>query len=213
MDHLNTVRARQWLSRAVAAQVSAITAHQLVSRTYLNALPEFGTYWEMGKVTLQLRKLPGFLAAKGWIWKAAIAGLCGSLTHTLLMLGKAKLGILESFQPYQSLQIALGYRTGEHVHPLVPWLLSYINGSTAAGFAFAKLYRHLPGSSGPIKGFIAGVLGWLAMDLICFPLLGLGPFAKHLGLGLWPALFSLGMMLAYSVVMGIVYSMIDAGPD
>jgi hypothetical protein len=167
----------------------------------------------MRKVTLQLGKPLGFLTAKGWIWKAAIAGLCGSLTHTLLMLGKAKLGILESFQPYQSLQIALGYWTGEHIHPLVPWLLSYINGSTAAGFTFANLYRHLPGSTGPIKGFIAGVLGWLAMDLIFFPLLGLGPFATHLGLGLWPALFSLGMMLAYSVVMGIVYSMIDAGPD
>ena len=129
------------------------------------------------------------------------------------MLGKAKLGILESFQPYQSLQIALSYSTGGYIHPLVPWLLSYINGSTAAGFIFANLYHRLPSNSGPIKGFIAGVLGWLVMDLIFFPLLGLGPFAMHVGLGLWPALFSLGMMLAYSIVLGLVYSMIDAGPD
>jgi hypothetical protein len=42
------------------------------------------------------------------------------------------------------------------------------------------------------------------MDLIFFPLLGLGPFAVHLGLDIWPALFSLGMMLAYSIVMGLV---------
>jgi hypothetical protein len=129
------------------------------------------------------------------------------------MFGKTRLGILESFQPYQSLQIALSYWTGDYIHPLVPWLLSYLNGSTAAGLAFARLYRHLPGSSGSIKGFMAGVLGWLAMDLIFFPLLGLGPFATQLGLGLWPALFSLAMMLAYSVVMGIVYSKIDAEPD
>jgi len=139
-----------------------------------------------------------------------IAGLCGSITHTLLMVGKSEFGILESFQPYQSLQTALGYWTGEYVHPLVPWLLSYLNGSTAAGFAFANLYRHLPGSSGLMKGVVAGLLGWLAMDLIFFPLLGLGPFAMRLGLGPWPALFSLEMMLAYSVVMSIVYSMIDA---
>ena len=97
------------------------------------------------------------LKAKGWIWKVAIAGLCGSVTHTLLMLVKTKLGILEAFQPYQSLQIALSYWTGEYVHPLLPWVISYVNGSTAAGFAFANLYRHLPGASGPIKGFIAGV--------------------------------------------------------
>jgi hypothetical protein len=66
----------------------------------------FGRHCEISKVSQQLRNLLGFLTAKGWVWKAAIAGLCGSVTHTLLMLGKAKLGILESFQPYQSLQIA-----------------------------------------------------------------------------------------------------------
>jgi hypothetical protein len=129
------------------------------------------------------------------------------------MLVKTKLGILEAFQPYQSLRIALSYWTGEYVHPLLPWLISYVNGSTAAGFAFANFYRHLPGASGPIKGFIAGVFGWLAMDLIFFPLLGLGLFASHLGLGPWPALFSLGMMLAYSVVMGTVYGIVYSGPD
>jgi hypothetical protein len=153
------------------------------------------------------------LKAKTWIWKAAIGGLCGSLTHTLLMVGKAKLGILEEFQPYQSLQTALSYLTGDYIPPLVPWLLSYINGSTATGFIFANLYHRLPSNSGAIKGFIAGVLGWLVMDLIFFPWLGLGPFAIRVGLGGWPALFSLGMMLAYSMVLGLVYSMIDSSLD
>jgi hypothetical protein len=41
----------------------------------------------------------------------------------------------------------------------------------------------------------------------------LGPFAMKLGLGLWPALFSLAMMLTYSIVMGAVFGMIDARPD
>jgi len=160
----------------------------------------------MRQVAQQFPKL--LLTANGMFWKAAIAGLCGSVTHTLLMLSKAELGILEPFQPYQSLQIALSYWSGEYVHPLLPWVLSYVNGSTLAGFVFARLYWHLPGASGPIKGFIAGVLGWLVMNSIFFPLLGLGFFATHLGLGPWPAVFSLGMMLAYSVVMGIVYCMI-----
>jgi hypothetical protein len=164
----------------------------------------------MKRITSQIRKIP---KAKGWIWRVAIAGLCGSVTHTLLMLVKTKLGILEAFQPYQSLQIALSYWTGEYVHPLLPWLISYVNGSTAAGFAFANFYRHLPGTSGPIKGFVAGVLGWFVMDLLFFPLLGLGVFAISLGLGLWPALFSLGMMLAYSVVMGTVYEIVYSGPN
>jgi hypothetical protein len=128
------------------------------------------------------------------------------------MLAKVRLGILQAFQPYQSLQVALGDWTGHHVHAAVPWLISYLNGSTAAGFLFARLYWHLPGKSGLVKGLIAGVLGWLATDLIFLPLLGLGPFAMKLGLGLGPALFSLWMMLTYSVVMGIVYSLIYALP-
>ena len=45
------------------------------------------------------------------------------------------------------------------------------------------------------------------MDLIFFPLLGLR-YSREFGLGLWPALFSLAMMLTYSVVMGTVYGMI-----
>jgi hypothetical protein len=158
-------------------------------------------------------KLPAllwFLPTAGSIRKAVIAGLCGSATHSLLMFAKAQLGILDSFQPYQSLQMALISWTGDYVHPAVPWLISYLNGSTLASFTFARLYRHLPGNSGLMKGFISGVLGWLAMDLVFFPLLGLGPFATQVGLGLRPALFSLFMMLTYSIALGIVYSTIGA---
>jgi hypothetical protein len=68
----------------------------------------------------------------------------------------------------------------------------------------------LPGTSGPVKGAIAGVLGWLVMGLFFLPLLHMEPFAIYLGLGPGPGLFSLAMMLAYSVVMGTVYSTIDA---
>jgi hypothetical protein len=48
------------------------------------------------------------------------------------------------------------------------------------------------------------------MGLLFLPLLHMGLFAMYLGLGPGPGLFSLAMMLAYSVVMGTVYSTIDA---
>jgi hypothetical protein len=51
------------------------------------------------------------------------------------------------------------------------------------------------------------------MDLIFLPLPGLGPFATQFGLGLWPALFSLEMMLAETRRMGIVYGKFDARAD
>lgn len=57
---------------------------------------------------------------KRWIWKALVAGSCGSAMDAALMLLKARMGLLPSFQPYQSLQEALGTLIGSEVPPIVP---------------------------------------------------------------------------------------------
>lgn len=144
-----------------------------------------------------------------WIWKAAVAGFCGSAAHSLLMYLKWRTGLLPSFQPYESLQAALAHVTGAKVHPIIPWALSFLNGSTVLGFCFGRFYAWLPGASGMAKGVAFGIFGWVAMGLVFFPLLELGPFALHLGLGIWPALFSLAMLLTYSVMLGLVYAALD----
>ena len=48
------------------------------------------------------------------------------------------------------------------------------------------------------------------MGLVFFPLLGLGFFAFQVGTGISPALFSLAMLLTYSVTMGIVYDALSS---
>jgi hypothetical protein len=144
-----------------------------------------------------------------WVWKSALAGLCGSIAHSLLMYFKFRSGLLPTFQPYDNLQMALSDLIGRDVHPLVPWALSFLNGSTIVGFVFGRSYRWLPGANGATKGLIYGALGWAVMGLLFFPLLGLGLFATQLGLDAWPALFSLAMLLTYSVVMGMVYSALN----
>jgi hypothetical protein len=144
-----------------------------------------------------------------WIWKAAIAGFCGSAAHTLLMFLKFRFGLLPAFQPYESLQAALGHLTGGQVHPIVPWALSFLNGSTILGFCFGRIYTWLPGNSGAAKGVSFGIFGWIVMGLVFFPLLGLGLFATNLDLGIEPALFSLAMLLTYSIVLGSVYAALN----
>ena len=69
---------------------------------------------------------------------------------------------------------------------------------------------HLPERAGAVKGLSFGVLCWTVMGLLFFPLPGLGVFATSIGLGLWPALFSLVMLLTYSVVMGVVYDALNS---
>jgi Family of unknown function (DUF6789) len=148
-------------------------------------------------------------AAWEWIWKSAISGLSGSTASTALMYFKAKAGILPSFQPYENFQMAAGYLIGHDIHPKVLWLVSFFNGSTVVGLVFGYLYRYLPGGCGASKGMVFGLCGWLVMNLLAFPLVGLGSFATAIGLGLWPAAFSLAMLSTYSVAMGLVYGVLE----
>ena len=122
---------------------------------------------------------------------------------------KARTGLLLAFQPYHSFQIALGHWVGADVPAIVPWTFSFLNGATILGFLFARISWMLPGQSSAAKGLRFGLIGWLFMGLIFFPLIGLGPFAIWVGLGIGPALLSLAMVLTYSVVLGTVYAALN----
>ena len=122
---------------------------------------------------------------------------------------KARAGILPSFQPFENFQAAVGYLFGREIHPQVLWLLSFFNGSTVVGLVFGYLYRYLPGGGGASKGLAFGLCGWLVMNALAFPLVGLGLFANATGLGPWPALFSLAMLSTYSLAMGLVYGALE----
>ncbi len=139
------------------------------------------------------------------VWKSIVAGFSGSVAHWLLMYFKSREGLLPSFQPYRNLQATLSHLVGSAVDPMVPWALSFLNGSTLVGFAFGYSYQWLPGGNGVTKGAVYGALGWIIMGLVFFPIIDLGFFALGAGLGLSPALFSLAMLLTYSIVMGAVY--------
>src|SRR5581483_310588 len=104
-----------------------------------------------------------------WIAKSIVAGLCGSVAHSLLMYAKSRAGWLPAFQPYEAFQLALGRLTGSDVHPIVPWVLSFANGAMVLGFIFGRLYGRLPGRSGVVKGVVFGLLGWAVMGLLFFP--------------------------------------------
>jgi Family of unknown function (DUF6789) len=143
------------------------------------------------------------------VWKSVTAGFAGTVVHFTFMYAKLKFGILPSFQPYPAFQATLSHWTGTDVPAIVPWLLSFLNGITILGFLFARLRGLLPGRTGASKGVAFGVIGWLFMGLIFFPLIGLGPFAIGADLGIGPAMLSLGMVLTYSVVLGVVYAALE----
>jgi Family of unknown function (DUF6789) len=144
------------------------------------------------------------------IWRSLAAGACGSAAHSGLMMLKSSIGLLPAFHPYEDLQQALSDLVGSPVSPMVPWALSLLNGSLVLGLLFGRLYHLLPGRGGAAKGIVFGVFGWIVMGVLFFPVLGQGLFASRAGLGLRPALFSLAMLLIYSIIMGIAYSALGA---
>ena len=146
---------------------------------------------------------------KPWVWKSLVAALAGSAAHSLLMYFKSRFGILPTFEPYQALQIALNRVVGDTESSLLSRVIPFLSGATIIGLLFGRIYQRLPGRSGIVKGVIFGLFGWLAMGLALFPLLGFGVFATQIGSNLAPAFFSLGMLLAYSIVMGLVYAALN----
>jgi hypothetical protein len=144
-----------------------------------------------------------------WIWKSLIAGACGSAAQTTLMLLKSRTGLLPGFEPYETLRVAMSQLVGGQVAPVVPWLLSFLNGSTVIGLLFGRLFHRLPGRSGLAKGFILGLAGWLLIGTLLFPALGYGLFARSAGHGLLPAVASFAMIQIYSLVLGLVYAAME----
>jgi hypothetical protein len=80
----------------------------------------------------------------------------------------------------------------------------FLNGMALIGLLFGRIFQRLPGRGGAAKGLSFGVIGWLLLNLAFFPLIDLGPFAIRVGAGIAPALLSLGMLLTYSIVLGIL---------
>jgi hypothetical protein len=140
------------------------------------------------------------------VWKSITAGLCGSAAHTALMALKSWADILPTFEPYHDLQALLASLAGSSIHPAIPWVLSYFNGSVVLGFLFGQFHRRLPGSTVLAKGAVFGLAIWIVMGLTFFPAIGKGAFAMDAGLGLKPAFFSLLMVLTYSITLSGVYS-------
>ncbi len=147
------------------------------------------------------------------VWKSIAAGLCGNAAHSSIMFLKRWMDWLPTFHPYRDLQLGLSdWLGGAAVHPGVPWAMSFVNGSLVLGILFRSGYHLLPGHNAIVKSFIFGIMGWIAMGLVFFPLLGKGPFAFDLGLGALPAAFSLVMVLAYSMCMGLAFAVLHAEP-
>ena len=192
-----------WINRTPAFVLDCRCMLSLIFRTVSNPLALIRQ--------LLKPKMPGSNLHITNIWRPLCAGLCGSLAHSGLMYSKSWFGFLPTFQPYEDLQQKLSSLLGSDVNPMLPWALSFLYGAVLLGFLFGRAYRSLPGDTGAAKGFWFGIMGWIFMGMVFFPIMGRGYFAVELNLGFQPAVFSLLMILTYSVILGVAYSAFACG--
>ncbi len=140
---------------------------------------------------------------------AMLAGLIGSVVHSTLMTVRDFAGVIPKFQPYDDMQRILHTVVGGAFSG-VTWIIPFITGALFVGFLFGRIYRYLPGNEYIGKGIFFGILVWLIMGLVFFPLVGHGIFAVGLGLGIKPAMLMFGMLLTYSLTMSVVYDRLNA---
>lgn len=143
------------------------------------------------------------------IRNSLIAGLCGTIAHSLLVLVHSKSGPLPEFQPNEDIRRALSELTGTQIHSSTAWLLLFLNGAVIWGLVFGQTYRFLPGRRPWHKGVFFGLCAWALMGLVFFPLADRGVFAIGLGLGVAPAILMLVMLLTYTVTMSFVYDFLS----
>jgi hypothetical protein len=143
------------------------------------------------------------------IRNVVVAGFCGTVAHSLLLLVHNRTGPLPGFQPNNDIQWAVTWLVGTEINPGIAWLLTFVNGAVIWGVIFGQTYRFLPGERPWSKGVFFGLCAWLIMGLLFFPLVGRGIFASELGLGIAPALLMLAAMLTYSVTMSLVYQLLN----
>src|ERR1041385_7520136 len=106
------------------------------------------------------------LTGNGRFLTPVIAGSAGTIVPFLFMHLKSWFGLLPSFQPYQSFQVAIDHWVGADVPAIIPWALSFLNGMAILGFLFGRIRRLLPGRTGLSKGLAFGLVGWVFLGLI-----------------------------------------------
>ncbi len=151
--------------------------------------------------------------------KLLLAGLAGTAAHLLLMFAKDRLGLLPEFRPYDEFQRGLSMLVGKDVPAPVAWALGFANGALVWSFVFGRVVGFLPGRTPWEKGLSFASCAWLVSGLVFFPLMGRGPFALDLELGLAPAalmavmlgVYSLALSYGWTALNGRAGAALDAG--
>ncbi len=110
------------------------------------------------------------------IVKGMVAGLAATVLLSLLMMGKAMMGVMPDLDVVAMLAKMMGSSLA------MGWIAHFMIGTIIWGGAFALFNNLIPGSGQVGKGVIFGVADWLMMMVAVMPMAGAGLFGMNLGI-------------------------------
>lgn len=140
------------------------------------------------------------------IGKGLVAGLSATIVLSLLMVLKAKMGIM----PQLDLPKMIAGMMGAPDSPMLGWLVHFMIGVVGYGIAMALLNDRLPGGGSTTRGVVIGFVGWLVMMIVIMPMAGAGLFA--MALGAMAPIMTLILHLIFGAVLGWTYGRLIASP-
>lgn len=140
------------------------------------------------------------------IGKGLVAGLSATIVLSLLMVMKAKMGIM----PQLDLPKMIAGMMGAPDSPMLGWVVHFMIGVVGYGVAMALLNDRLPGGGSTTRGVVIGFVGWLVMMIVIMPMADAGFFA--MALGAMAPIMTLILHLIFGAVLGWTYGRLIASP-
>jgi len=124
------------------------------------------------------------------------AGLVATIVMSMMMLVKAKMGLMPELDPIQM----LGNMTGGGRS--VGWILHFAIGTVLWGLLYAAIFgEHIRGAWW--RGAVFATGAWMLMMVVVMPMAGAGLFG--LAMGIAAPVMTLMMHLVFGVVLGATY--------
>lgn len=135
--------------------------------------------------------------------KGIISGFLATVALSVLMILKAKMGMLPQMNVIAMLAGMAHVHMGIAASPVVGWILHFAIGTVLWGLLFALLYERLPGEGAVAKGLVFSVGAWVLMMILPMPMAGAGFFG--LKMGIMAPVMTLVLHLIWGAVLGAVY--------
>lgn len=135
--------------------------------------------------------------------RGMIGGFAATVVLSLLMIMKAKMGLMPDLNVIAMLSGMAHAHMGVAASPMVGWLMHFMIGTVIWGLLFALTYNVLPGGSAIGKGVVFAIGAWLLMMLIPMPMAGAGLFGMKMGM--MAPVMTLILHLIWGVVLGWVF--------